>query len=203
MIEVFKNNTRYMYGPDVSLKLAHHSGSITRGNKYELTNHRFHYDLRKHYFSARTVNIWNSLHVFDVTNVNLFKARLDRFWMDQDVKYNFTAGRTGTGDRSEDKKYMKHSFYIVQLSLSCIGCYMGLNFCGALAYADDIVLIAPTASAMRKMLSVCESFAARFDIQFNAQKSKCMIVSVRKWRSLRSIKGDMQRYITKFMKSGF
>jgi len=65
---------------------------------------------------------------------------------------------------------------------------MGLNFCGALAYANDIVLIAPTASAMRKMLSVCESFAARFDIQFNVQKSKCMIVSVRKWRSLRSIK---------------
>jgi len=28
--------------------------------------------------------------------------------------------------------------------------------------ADDIVLAAPTASAMCKMLSLCESFAARF-----------------------------------------
>ena len=26
--------------------------------------------------------------------------RLDRFWMDQDVKYDFTADLTGTGDRS-------------------------------------------------------------------------------------------------------
>ena len=44
----------------------------------------------------------NSLpnHAVDVNSVNLFKARLDRFWMDQDVKYDFTADLTGTGDRS-------------------------------------------------------------------------------------------------------
>jgi len=85
MIEVFKITHD---DPDVSLKLAYHSGSIAGGNKYKLTDHRFHYDLRKHYFSARTVNIWNSLpnHVVDVNTVNLFKARLDRFWMNQDVK---------------------------------------------------------------------------------------------------------------------
>ena len=33
--------------------------------------------------------------------VHLFKARLDRFWMNQDVKYDFTADLTGIGDRSE------------------------------------------------------------------------------------------------------
>ena len=32
-----------------------------------------------------------------------------------------------------------------------VGCYIGSNFVGALAYADDIVLIAPTATAMRKL----------------------------------------------------
>jgi len=76
--------------------------SITRGNKYKVINHRFHYDLRKHYFSARIVNIWNSLpnHVVDVTTVNLFKARLDRFRVNQDVVYDFTADLTGIGDRS-------------------------------------------------------------------------------------------------------
>ena len=86
--------------------LAYHSGSITTDNKYKLTNHRFHYDLRKHYLSARTVNIWNSLpnHVVDVTNVNLFNARPDGFWMNQDVKYDFTADLTGTGNRSEYEK---------------------------------------------------------------------------------------------------
>jgi len=33
-----------MYDPDASLKVAHHSGCITRGNKYKLINNRFHYD---------------------------------------------------------------------------------------------------------------------------------------------------------------
>jgi len=69
---------------------------------YKLSNHRFHYDLRKHYFSARIVNIWNSLpnDVVDVNTVNLFKTRLDRFWANHDVKYDFTTDLTGTGDRS-------------------------------------------------------------------------------------------------------
>jgi len=64
-----------IYDPDASLKLAYHSDSITRENKYKLSNHRFHYDLRKHRFSARIVNIWNNLanHVVDVNTVNLFK----------------------------------------------------------------------------------------------------------------------------------
>jgi len=90
--------------------LAYYPGSVTRGNKYKLLNNRFYYDLRKHYFSARIVNIWNSLpnHVVEVNTVNLFKARLDRFWANQDVKYDLTADITGIGDRSA------YSFYICQ-----------------------------------------------------------------------------------------
>ena len=34
-----------------------------------------------------------------------------------------------------------------------VGCYIGHHFFGALAYADD-VLIAPTASAMRRLLAL-------------------------------------------------
>ena len=36
------------------------------------------------------VNIWNSLPnaVVDVYSVDLFKSRLDNFWMSQDVKYD-------------------------------------------------------------------------------------------------------------------
>jgi len=100
-MSVFKI-THDIYDQDASLKLAYHSDFMTRGNKYKLSNHRFHYDLRKYYFSARIVNIWNSLpnHVVDVNTVNLFKTCLDRFWANQDVKYDFTADLTGTGDRS-------------------------------------------------------------------------------------------------------
>jgi len=83
-------------------------GYISRGNKHKLRNHTFHYNLQKHYFSAHIVNIWNSNslpnHVVDVSTVNLFKARYrDRFWANQDVKYDFTAHLTRIGDRSEYK----------------------------------------------------------------------------------------------------
>ena len=66
-----------------------------------------------------------------------------------------------------------------RLSRSGVGCYVGTNFVGALAYADDIVLVCPTLSAMRKMLSICDAFAVEYDIKFNAQKSKLLMVSPR------------------------
>jgi len=63
-----------------------------------LQNHTFHYDLRKHFFSARIVNIWNSLpnSVVDACTVNAFKASLDKFCKHQLVKFDFTAYLTGT-----------------------------------------------------------------------------------------------------------
>ena len=77
MIKVFKI-THEIYDPDVSLKLVYHPNSNTRGNNYKLLNQSFHYNARKSCFSARIVNIWNSLpnDVVDVNNVNQFKARL-------------------------------------------------------------------------------------------------------------------------------
>jgi len=55
-------------------------------------------------FSARIVNIWNSLpnSIVDACTVNAFKARLDKFWQHQLVKFDFTADMTGTGNRSEE-----------------------------------------------------------------------------------------------------
>ena len=43
---------------------------------------------------------------------------------------------------------------LTKLSESGVGCYMG--FLGALGYADDIVLIAPSPSAMRKLLAISD-----------------------------------------------
>jgi len=37
-----------------------------------------------------------------------------------------------------------------------------------LAYADDLVLIAPSASGMRKMLSICDNYALDFHMSFSA-----------------------------------
>jgi len=49
------------------------------------------------YITHRVVNIWNSLpfEVITVTSVNRFKNRLDLFWADQKVLYNYKANITG------------------------------------------------------------------------------------------------------------
>ena len=53
-----------------------------------------------------------------------------------------------------------------------VGCHMGHMFVGALAYADDIVLISPTVHGMRSMLNTCDEYAKDFDVVFNGSKSK-------------------------------
>ena len=73
---------------------------------------------------------------------------------------------------------------LLELSNSGVGCYIGINFCGAVAYADDIVLISPTPAAMRRLLRICDDFALLYDIAFNANKSKFLVVVPCKWRNL-------------------
>ena len=75
---------------------------------------------------------------------------------------------------------------LIELAASGVGCYIGLNFCGAIVYADDIVLISPTPAAMRKLLRICDEFAVMYDIVFNANKSKFLVVVPAKWRNLSS-----------------
>ena len=58
-----------------------------------------------------------------------------------------------------------------------VGCFIGDMFVGALAYADDINLLAPTPSVMRHLLYICEQYGRKFSIMFNANKSAWMYVT--------------------------
>ena len=53
------------------------------------------YDMRKFNFSNRIIPIWNSLPDYVVASptINTFKARLDKFWENQDVRYNWKAAQ--------------------------------------------------------------------------------------------------------------
>ena len=66
-------------------------------------------------------------------------------------------------------------YCMLTLQQTGVGCFLGSWFVGALAYADDIVLLASTATAVRQLLAVCDEFAVKFDVMFNASKSKCML----------------------------
>ena len=46
-----------------------------------------------------------------------------------------------------------------KLAEAGVGCYIGNVFVGTLAYADDIVLLAPTARVMGLMLGICDHYA--------------------------------------------
>ena len=61
-----------------------------------------------------------------------------------------------------------------------VGCYVGEIFMGAMGYADDLVLLAPTRTGMQMMLQACEEFGTRNNLQFStdpdARKSKTKCV---------------------------
>ena len=68
---------------------------------------------------------------------------------------------------------------LIELQKAGLGCHIGHWFVAALAYADDVVLLAPTARAMRSMLTICDRFASKFDVTFNGNKSKCIRFNAR------------------------
>ena len=59
-----------------------------------------------------------------------------------------------------------------ELSDSGVGCYWGHMFAGALCYADDIVILAPCASALRRMLDICSLYAHDHGLLFKASKTQ-------------------------------
>ena len=60
-------------------------------------------------FSTHIANIWNSMlnSVVKACSVNAFKAHLDKIWLQQDIKFNFTTSLSGTGNRSENIRSTK------------------------------------------------------------------------------------------------
>lgn len=64
---------------------------------------------------------------------------------------------------------------LIELKNTGLGCYIGNIFCGALGYADDIVLIAPTKIGLNGLIKTCENYSIEHDIIFNGKKSKLLI----------------------------
>ena len=62
-----------------------------------------------------------------------------------------------------------------KLRKSGYGCYIGPHFLGALAYADDIVLVSPTKNGLKSMANICEKYSSEYNIVFNASKSQYCI----------------------------
>ena len=65
-----------------------------------------------------------------------------------------------------------------------LGCHMGGAWVGAAGYADDLILLAPSRTAMKAVLQVCERYAADHNLFFSTDpepsksKSKCVYMCV-------------------------
>jgi len=95
MIEVYKLLTNKY--DDNTVHLDRNLDTRTRGHTKKLVVKRCHYDVRKYSFCIRVISIWNSLpcEVISAPSVNSFKNRLDEFWADQGVVYDYKANITG------------------------------------------------------------------------------------------------------------
>jgi len=65
---------------------------------------------------------------------------------------------------------------IDELRLSGCGCYCGRTFIGCIMYADDLLLLSPSANGLQDMLDICSTYGSMYNIIFNACKTVTMTV---------------------------
>ena len=58
-----------------------------------------------------------------------------------------------------------------QLNKVMVGCCMNGKVINHLYYADDLVLLSPSAHGMQKLLNECEKYASQYGMKFNENKS--------------------------------
>ena len=63
---------------------------------------------------------------------------------------------------------------LLQLRNSGYGCHLNGVYMGALSYADDITLIAPSIGGLNEMLKLCDNYATVYNVMFNSKKTVCI-----------------------------
>jgi hypothetical protein len=57
-----------------------------------------------------------------------------------------------------------------------LGCYVNSQFAGAIAYADDLVIMSASIVHTQALLDACVQFGATCDVKFNVLKSSCACI---------------------------
>ena len=61
-----------------------------------------------------------------------------------------------------------------RLKKCVVGCYIINCFVGALSYADDLTLMAPTLKGLQVMLNECVNYAEEYSVTYNSKKTVCI-----------------------------
>ena len=104
-IEVYKITTNvYDRAAIPELQMHDSSSSTTRGHRYKLKKIRSTTRLRQHFFTQRVTDLWNNLpkSVVEAPSTKSFERRLDKYWEDQEVKYNYEAALSFSGQNTQN-----------------------------------------------------------------------------------------------------
>ena len=99
MIEAYKL-TSGIYDKSLPNLLTYNTSSVTRGHNKKLAIQRCNKIIRSNFFTQRIAPIWNNLpnSVVNAPTIQTFESRLDKYWKDTDMKYDYRAkADSGTG----------------------------------------------------------------------------------------------------------
>jgi len=91
------------YDTDVTLSFEKHQGCRTRGHNLKLANHRCHYDLRKYFLHTNNKCLEQLARICYLClyhGTDSFKNKLDKFWSNQALIYDYEVELTGIGNKS-------------------------------------------------------------------------------------------------------
>jgi len=71
-----------------------------------------------------------------------------------------------------------------KLNASEVGCHMNGQSFNNIVYADDMVLLVSSPSALQKLLDICDCYASDHDIVYNVKKSKYMVIKPKLFRDI-------------------
>ena len=128
------------------------------------------------------VNHWKLFNVMIERKCHAFIIRLLMFWYrNQNLcikwdsvlseKFSVTNGIKQGGFLSPKLLNIYVNTLSGSLNEKYIGCCLNGTVMDHLYYADDLVLVSPTASGMNELLRVCEQFSENFGLKFNEQKT--------------------------------
>ena len=136
------------------------------------------------------VSYWKLFSKLCDRGVPLYIIRILIFWYtNQQLCVGWGSSRSSTFGMSNGLRqgslispYL-FNVYVDQLNISLnnsgIGCHIAGKISNNFAYADDLAIICPCASALNELLSVCDGFARDHYITFSTSKSVCMCVTPR------------------------
>ena len=108
--------------------------------------------------------------------IHMYKNQVTRtVWQSEHSEYFSTSNGIRQGGVASPVLFTLYMDVLIErLEAEKIGCHIGSEFYGIMCYADDVTLVAPTTSALQKMIQTCEQLGVDFDVKYNAGKSVCI-----------------------------